>query len=128
MYKLKGMSCAFYRIDSLYEEGKNTTSGWIAENHLGFCRIIVPVMIEVSKMSSGDMEFVKEYEFMLLSWCCLISRLMTKETVNTMEIDIYVKVFLFLFRSFEEKAFHDTDGNFMWYNRPNVVSLLYLPN
>ena len=74
------------------------------------------------------MEFVKEYEFMILSRCCLISRLMTKERVITMEIDIYVKVFLFLFRSFEEKVFHDTDGNFMWYNRPNFVSLLNLPN
>ena len=45
-----------------------------------------------------------------------------------MEIDIYVKVFLFLFRSFEEKAFHDTDGNFMWYNRLNFVLLLNLSN
>ena len=102
MKKLKTMNCQFCRIETFYGTNK-LTAGWIAEHHLGFSRIMISIMVLVGKTSTNEIDHMKDFESMLLAWCCLISRLMTKKKVSTDEIDIYVKVFLFLFKTFEEK-------------------------
>ena len=121
------MNCQFCRIETFYGTNK-LTAGWIAEHHLGFSRIMISIMVLVGKTSTNEIDHMKDFESMLLAWCCLISRLTTKKEVSRDEIDIYVKIFLFLFKTFEEKTFATDAGNFMWYNRGNFVSLLNLPN
>ena len=44
------------------------------------------------------------------------------------KLTFMLRFFFLLFRSFEENAFHDTDGNFMWNSSTNFVSILNLPN
>ena len=102
MKKLKTMNCQFCRIETFYGTNK-LTAGWIAEHHLGFSRIMISIMVLVGKTSTNEIDHMKDFESMLLAWCCLISRLMTKKKVSTDEIDIYVKVFCFYFKHLRKK-------------------------
>jgi hypothetical protein len=102
MKQLKTMNCKFCRIETFYGTNK-LSAGWIAEHHLGFSIIMISIMVLVGKTSTNEIDHMKYFESMLLGWCFLISRLMTKKKVSTDEIDIYVKVFCFNLKHLREK-------------------------
>ena len=79
MHKLKTMSCQFCKIETFHGTNK-LASGWMAEHNLGFRRYIISIMVLVGKTCTNEIAHMKDFEFMLLGWCCLISRLMTKES------------------------------------------------
>ena len=126
--KVKQMQCHFCRIEPFYESNMKINPGWVAENHLGFSRIIIQTSSVLSYILDPSTTTLKDFKFMIQSWSCLISRLMTQEIISTDEIEDYIRIFLYLFHKFEDNANVTKGNNFMWYNRGNFLSLLNLPD
>ena len=122
------MQCHFCRIEPFYESNMKINPGWVAENHLGFSRIIIQTSSVLSYILDPSTTALKDFKFMIQSWSCLISRLMTQEIISTDEIEDYIKIFLYLFHKFEDNANVTKGNNFMWFNRGNFLSLLNLPD
>ena len=64
-----------------------------------------------------------EYEFCIQACFCFISRIMTKNHVSPQEIDDYTKLFLSSMHYVELESGIRDDKDFIWYARPNFLSI-----
>lgn len=134
MKKIKLLQISFCRIELFSMESKKETIGWVAEHHLAFSRVVLYLFRNVRHMVNCTtniqrqyLETLHDFELCIQSWLCLISRLMTREYVNISDLDNHIKIFLNLFRLFEETSALFQEKGFFWYERGNFLSLLNLP-
>jgi len=135
MKKIKLLQISFCRIELFNTESRKETIGWVAEHHLGFSRILLYIFRNVrhiiksrTSYEAEDSQTLHDFELCIQSWLCLISRLMTREYVNIADLDNHIKIFLNLFRLFEETSALFQEKGFFWYVRGNFLSLLNLPS
>ena len=96
-----------------------------------FINILSPILLMFDNSLSHEdssNEETKQLGFLLQSWQCLISRLMsTKFQFDRNELHFYIKAFLNLCHEFEKKANIRQQKDFLWYTRGNFLSLLNIP-
>ena len=121
------MNCDFCKMEYFTDTTSSLSSGWIAENHLACSRLITHLLSHVRDiMNIQDYNLMKAFDYVIESWSCLISRLMTRAEVNTVDIDLYLKIFLRFFHNFEDIS--EVGGqSYLWTRRGNFLSLLNLP-
>ena len=127
MDDLSSVQIAFCKIESFNGGSEFTTGGWIAETYLGFARVSSVLYSLCSEILPSNSLGIKEFLCMIQTFFCLISRLMTDNTVSASEVGQHVKLFLSCCQKYY-KTFYDSNStkNPFW-NGPNFLSLLNLP-
>ena len=118
----------FCKCETLSSE----TSGWLAENYLGFSRIAVVIIIYLDDVIECNTVGLKELKMIFQSMYSMISRLMAKDVVDIDELENHIKIFLSTCHFYEGEIGYPLNqkghrANPFWYNRSNFVSLLNLP-
>ena len=129
MNKIKSVHCEFCRVETFNGNNQTSLGGWVAENYLGFSRVMICILSQASQLLSqvNNMQGLMEYEFCIQACFCFISRLMTKNHVSSQEIDDYTKLFLASIHYLElESGIREEHQDFIWYSRPNFLSILNL--
>ena len=102
-------------------------TGWIAENYLGYARIVIVLLCHIENVIPHEKKAFLEFKCMLQTSFVLITHLMTRESVDIKNIENLVKIFLSSCQSFDI-AFGYSETNIpFWYKKSNFVSLLNLP-
>ena len=95
---IKKMNCDFCKMEYFTDTTSSLSSGWIAENHLACSRLITHLLSRVRDITDiQDDNLMKAFDYVIEAWSCLISRLMTRAEVSTVDIDLYLKIFLRFF-------------------------------
>ena len=118
----------FCKVESFNGGTEYTTGGWIAETYIGFARLSSVLFSYVSETLPPSTLALNEFQCMVQSLSCLISRLMTSVFVTSDEINNYVKMFLSCCRIYHNVFYDNNEStkNPFW-NSPNFLSLLNLP-
>jgi len=129
MQKIKAIQCEFCKLETFNGNDKTTLGGWIAENYLGFSRVMICILSQACKLLSevNGMMGLIEFEFCIQACFCFIARLMTKNHVSTQEIDDYIKLFLTSLHYLESVSGIRENKQFIWYDKANFLSILNLP-
>ena len=102
-------------------------TGWIADNYLGYARIIVILLAHMDIIIQEERRAANEFNAMIQTSFVLISHLMTRVHVDVQLINDLIKIFLWSCHNFDT-TFGYSDGNIpFWYKKSNFVSLLNLP-
>ena len=128
MHKIKSVQCEFCRVETFNGSNQTSLGGWVAENYLGFSRVMICILSQACDILSqvNNMPGLLEYEFCIQACYCFISRIMTKNYVSPQEIDDYTKLFLSSMHYLELESGIRDATDFMWYARPNFLSILNL--
>ena len=130
LHDIKALQCKFCRTETLKTGSEYTIGGWIAENYLGFTRIMSNVLGYTRKYI--PLEFTQEidsYEFMIQTCLAFVCRVMTNASVTIEEIDDYIKLFLSAVHNFERLTYvAERKRPYVWYSKGNFLSLLNLPD
>ena len=129
MSKIKAIQCEFCRLETFNGDKQTTLGGWIAENYLGFSRVMICILSQACKLLSevNGMMGLIEFEFFIQACFCFIARLMTKNHVSTQEIDDYIKLFLTSLHYLESVSGIRENKQYIWYDKANFLSILNLP-
>jgi len=127
---IKNLQCRFCRTETLKTGNEYTIGGWIAENYLGFTRVISNIFGYTRKFISFDYtQEIDAYEFMIQTCLAFIYRLMTNAYVSMDELDDYIKIFLSAVHNFECLTYvEQSNRSYVWYSKGNFLSLLNLPD
>ena len=103
-------------------------TGWIAENYLGYSRLMVYLLIYMETLNIDQERGYLEFNCMIQSAFVLVSHLMTRRCVSPNDIDDIIKIFLYSCNLFDTNFGYGDDNVPFWYKKSNFVSLLNLPN
>ena len=84
-----------------YSKTDYKATGWIAENYLGYARIIVILLIHIEDIMIDEKKAFKEFKSMIQTAFVLISHLMTRSSVDVTLIEELVKIFLWTCHMFD---------------------------
>ena len=118
-------------IDTFSNEDDLKTGGWLAENYLGFSRIMVVIIGHLDDfIQSQELGFI-EIQAMFQALFALLSVLMSDTQYQINVIENHIKIFLSICHSYEKDIGFEKNksGNNVypfWYNKSNFVSLLNL--
>ena len=119
LHDIKALQCKFCRTETLKTGSEYTIGGWIAENYLGFTRIMSNVLGYTRKYI--PLEFTQEidsYEFMIQTCLAFVYRVMTNASVTIEEIDDYKKLFLSAVHNFERLTYvAERKRPYVWYSK-----------
>ena len=127
---IKQLQCGFCKVESFTNGQEINTSGWRADNHLAFARIMTYSFGFIRDLIPNKDEFKHEiisFELLHHSCLCMISRLMTSHRVTKIEIDDYIKIFLSVLDLGERVTFTEALSGMFWFQRSNFLCLLNLP-
>ena len=117
----------FCKAESFNGGTDYTTGGWIAETYLGYARLSTIIYSYASESLPSTTLALNEFQCMMQSFSCLVSRLMTTENVALSDIEDYIKLFLSCCTKYHITLYGSSSkGNPFW-NSPNFLSLLNLP-
>ena len=118
---------SFCKIECFNGGAEYTTGGWIAETYLGFGRICCILYALVTDLLPPTSLGLNEFQCVIQSLFCLLSRLMTDLDIGTEEITDYVKIFLSFCQRYYTQLYGDSNNKNPFWNSPNCLSLLNLP-
>ena len=127
---IKQLQCDFCKLESFSNGQDVNTSGWRAENHLAFARVITYTFGFIRDLISSKDDYEHEilaFESLHYTCLCMISRLMTLEKVSTDEVGDYIKLFLTVLDLCERITFTESSSGMFWFQRSNFLCLLNLP-
>ena len=116
------------RIEKFTSGRSYSLGGWQAEQYLAFARCIIIFYSSVRDIV-GDTEVgIDEFECMVQSLLCFLSRIMSDFEFELNELLDYIKCFLSSCDLFENTAFKLDGSDPFWYKKSNFLSLLNLPS
>ena len=131
---LNDVSCLnleYCDVDSLSNEEDFKTGGWLAENYVGFSRIMIVIIGHFDNyIDSQELGFI-ELQAIFQTLFALLSRLMSNDWCDPVSVDDHVKMFLSVCHFYEKDIGFGKNRkgeyvNPFWYNKSNFVSLLNL--
>ena len=117
----------FCKIECFNGGNEFTTGGWIAETYLAYARISSVLSSHISEILPPSSLGLNEFQCMIQSMFCLISRLMTNIDVPLEEIKNYTKLFLSCCSIYYSVLYESSSNKNPFWNSPNFLSLLNLP-
>lgn len=125
---IDSLKCDFCRIEAFWHSKTDyKPSGWIAENYLGYSRILLILTMHMESIIHANEKGFKEYKCMIQSSFVLISHLMTRAFVSVNTIEDIIKIFLYSCHNFDITFGYSVGNIPFWYKKSNFVSLLNLP-
>ena len=119
----------FCRVESFWCSTTDyKPTGWIAENYLGFSRIIIVLLTYMDTLEIQQRRGYDEFKCMIQSSFVLISHLMSRKNISSLKINELVKIFLSTCENFDLEFRERNDNTPFWYKKSNFVSLLNLPD
>ena len=127
---IDSLNCNFCRVESFWELNKSDykPTGWIAENYLGYSRIISLLLCCIDTIVDHNSNGYQEFKCMIQASFVLISHLMSHSIIDVDHIDCLIKVFLGTCHMFDTTFGMSDELNPFWYRKSNFVSLLNLPS
>ena len=128
--QIKQLQSSFCKLESFKSGQEVSTSGWRAENHLAFARIMTFSFSFIRGLIPNANDYnheIQSFEMLHHTCLCMISRLMTPYSVPKTELDDYIKVFLSVLDIGERVTFTDSSTDMFWFQRSNFLCLLNLP-
>lgn len=124
------LKCNFCRIERFWNSKTDfKPTGWIAENYLGYARIILVLQAYIDPLLNHNVKGKHEFECMIQSAFVLISMLMSRAITTVQEITDIIKIFLSTCDRFDTTFGLSNDPtNPFWYKKSNFISLLNLPD
>jgi len=119
----------FCRVQSFW--GSSTDykpTGWIAENYLGYTRVILILLTYMDEMEIQQSRGFVELKQMIQTSFVLISHLMSRTNVESEYVSDLIKIFLSTCDNFDKEFGHSSNNIPFWYKKSNFVSLLNLPD
>ena len=129
--QIKQLQCDFCKIEGFKNGQEMGTSGWRAENHLAFSRIMTFSFSFIKDLIPNKDEYKHEilsFELLHHACLCMITRLMTPHSIEKEEIDDHIKIFLTILDIGERVTFTDSTNGMFWFQRSNFLCLLNLPD
>ena len=128
--EIESLKCDFCRVEPFWQSNNSDykPTGWIAENYLGYCRIIVYLLLYMDALPTTHWKGYKEFCCMIQSAFVLIAQLMSHSQVFDTPIETLIHIFLGSCNLFDSTFGLNDTTNPLWYRRSNFVSLLNLPN
>ena len=127
---IKQLQCDFCKLESFTNGQEISTSGWRAESHLAFARIMTYSFSFIRDLIPNKDEFEHEimsFELLHNTCLCMIARLMTPQIVSKSELEDYIKIFLSILDLGERLTFTESLSGMFWFQRSNFLCLLNLP-
>ena len=131
MSDVSSLHIGYCVVDTFSNVDDLKTGGWLAENYLGFSRVMVILIGHLDEfIDPNELGFI-EIQSMFQTLFALLSILMTDEVYDATIIDNYIKLFLAVCHYYEKDIGFDTNNNGQsvfpfWYKKSNFVSLLNL--
>ena len=129
--QIKQLQLSFCKLEVFKSGQEVSTSGWRAENYLAYARIMMFSFSFVRGLIPNQNDYKHEidsFELLHHTCLCMISRLMTPNSVPKKEVDDYIKIFLSILDIGERLIFTESASDMFWYQRSNFLSLLNLPD
>ena len=128
---VSSLNLSYCAVDSFSNEEDFKTGGWLAENYLGFSRIMIILIGHFDEFIHPDELGFIEIQSMFQSLFALLSRLMTKQQPDICMIENHIKLFLSICHFYEKDIGFEGNKNNgfafpFWYRKSNFVSLLNL--
>ena len=127
MDEISRVNINFCKVESFNGGNDYTTGGWIAETYIGFARISCFVYTLVVELLPPVSLALNEFQCMVQSLFCMISRLMTDVEVSKEEMTNYIKLFLSCCQKYHGQLYGNSSTKKPFWNSPNFLSLLNLP-
>ena len=127
MDEISRVNINFCKVESFNGGNEYTTGGWIAETYIGFVRISCFVYSLVVELLPPVSVALNEFQCMVQSLFCMISRLMTDVEVSSEEMNDYIKLFLSCCQKYHSRLYGNSSNKNPFWNSPNFLSLLNLP-
>ena len=128
---VSSLNLTYCAVASFSNDEDFKTGGWLAENYLGFSRIMIILIGHFDEFIHPDELGYIEIQSMYQSLFALLSLLMTKEQPEIYIIENHIKLFLSICHYYEKDI--GFEGNKkegfvfpFWYKKSNFVSLLNL--
>ena len=127
--EIESLKCDFCRVEPFWQSNKSDykPTGWIAENYLGYCRIIVYLLLYMNRISTENWKGYNEFCCMIQSAFVLISQLMSHSQDSDQSIEDLIHIFLGTCSLFDSTFGLNESTNPFWYRKSNFISLLNLP-
>lgn len=128
---ISSMHIGYCAVDTFSNEDDLKTGGWLAENYLGFSRVMVIIIGHLDEFIDPNELGFNEIQSMFQTLLSLLSILMTVEEYDSSIIDNHIKLFLSVCHFYEKDIGFEKNKNGQsvfpfWYSKSNFVSLLNL--
>ena len=122
---IDSLKCDFCHVKVFCQSNKNDYKHivWIAENCLGYIRIMLLFINAMDAIIPHDATAYREYKCMMQSAFVLISHSMSHSVVTNDKIDHLIKLFLGTCHKFDSTFGLNDKSNPFWYRKSNFVSL-----
>ena len=118
----------FCKVETFNGGNDFTTGGWVAETYLGFGRVCCVLYSLVTDLLPPSSLGLKEFQCVVQSLFCVLSRLMTSCEVVKDEITDHIKLFLSFCQRYHAQLYSASNSKNPFWNSPNYLSLLNLPS
>ena len=127
--EISSLKLDFCHVEGFWQSQSDyRPTGWIAENYLGYSRLMVYLLIHMETLNINQQRGYREFNCMIQAAFVLVSHLMTRRSVLSNDIDDLIKIFLYSCNMFATSFGYGDDNVPFWYKKSNFVSLLNLPN
>ena len=121
MDEISRVNINFCKVESFNGGNEYTTGGWISETYIGFVRISCFVYSLVVELLPPVSVALNEFQCMVQSLSCMISRLMTDVEVSSEEMNDYIKLFLSCCQKYHSRLFDYSSTKNPFWNSPNCL-------
>ena len=116
------------RMETLTSGRTYSLGGWQAEQYLAFSRCLIICYSAVRDIVGDEEVGIDEFECMIQSLLCFLSRIMSTEKIDSTQLLHFIKSFLSSCDLFENAAFKLNGTDPFWYKKSNFLSLLNIPS